>query len=113
MLYEVLIGICLLLLSPYLLAFFLRGVVYCQELTKQLKKKRGIEGAVAKWQELTPEQRMEAELHEAKAPPAKSIDTTNWLATPTPDEEKRMMNEAVYRNGLVEPKPTTFEEEKK
>ncbi len=107
MLYEVLIGITLLLLSPYLLAFFLKGVVYCQELTKQLKKKRGIEGAVAKWQELTQEQRMEAELHET---PPEKIDKTNWLATPTPDEEKRMMNEAVYRNGLVEPKPTTFED---
>lgn len=107
MFYEFLIIGGLLLLSPYLAAVFLKGVVICRQLIIKLKEKKGIEKTLAKWQELTPEQRMEADLQDTTQKEASK--DTSWLNTPSAEEEIRMMNEAVYKKGLVEPKPTVLE----
>lgn len=109
MLYELVIITILLLLSPYLFAIFLKGVVICRQLTAQLQKKKGIEEAVATWQSMNPEQRMEATIRDTASEVHKD---TSWLNTPSAEEEIRMMNEAVYKKGLVEPKPTVMEDDK-
>lgn len=102
-----------LLLSPYLLAFFLKGVVISQRLKEEIQKKKGMEKTVSTWVQMSPEQRMDATLKTEQGSESKK-EPTSWLESPPADAEIRMMNEKAYKSGLVHPPVgTKFEEEKK
>src|SRR5258708_26670623 len=84
-------------------AAFLYGCVLCKEVFKELyvPRKKGLEQAVEKWEQLSSEERMEVNRQAAKE--AKTF----WVNSPKPQEEEKEKNERVFREGLIHEYPET------
>ncbi len=106
----VLIIIAGLLIAPYLMYGWLFGLTLIKRLyDKEWKETKGLIGA---YEKLTPEQRMDLEIHrDQPTTPTqqqpKSDKTTQWLGSPTPQAELKSQNEQAFREGLVHKTPVT------
>lgn len=102
---EFIIGIGLVILTllvPYLVYGFVYGIVLTKRLiTREWKgKKQGLKEAVAEWQDMNSEERMEASTLQQEA-------ASRWLESPSPEEEEEIMNEKVYTEGIKHHLPET------
>lgn len=100
---EFLIFLIALFALPFVLSLWIWGWNLCKReyLDLKLSKKKGIEKAVQTWQKMSPEERMVADLEEeiSHVPVTK----TEWVASPSPKDEEKAMNERVFREGIIHP----------
>jgi len=93
------------LFLPYILFVWLYGVTLIKKLyEKEWIKQKGIKESVVKWEQLTPEERMEISRQEIS-----DSEWTKWLGSPTPQDEQRMRDEKVFQEGLVHPPKTDIQ----
>ena len=93
-----------IVLVPYLIWVVLFGYTLIKKLIeKEWQPKRGLVKAVARWEEMSAEQRMEVE----KQRIADKEEKGTWVTSPTAKEEEVAMNDKVYKEGLLHPMPTT------
>lgn len=98
-----------LLFVPYLMYGWLYGLTMFKRLwDREWKEAKGLIGA---YEKLTPEQRMDLEIHRDPTTPTqqqpKSDKTTQWLGSPTPQAELKSQNERVFTEGVVHKAPAT------
>ena len=93
-----------IVLSPYLIWIVLFGCTLIKKLIeKEWQPKKGLVKAVAKWEQMSAEERMEVE----KQRIADKDEKGTWVASPTAKEEEVAMNDKAYKEGLLHPMPTT------
>ena len=99
----ILIIVSSLLVAPYLLYGWLFGLTLVKRLyDRDWKKAKGL---LSGYERLTPEQRMNLEIHrdEPTTPTQqqpKDNNNTQWLGSPTPQAEIREQNKAVFEEGV-------------
>ena len=102
MIYIVIVASVIFL--PYLIWIVLFGCTLIKKLVeKEWQPKRGLVKAVAKWEGLSAEDRMEVERKSIKEKEEKS----GWVGAPSAKEEVVAMNEKVFKEGLTHPEVLT------
>ena len=103
---QVLIGLGILLVSPFYALLWVWGASLVKRvIDKDWNKPKGL---VEDYAKLTPEQRMDLEIHRDTTPtqqPPKSDNNSQWLGSPTPQAEVIAQNERVFQEGVAQTAP--------
>ena len=107
---QVLVGLGILLVLPFYVLLWVWGASLVKRaIDKDWNKPKGL---IEKYAQLTPEQRMDLEIHRDQPTPTtptnqapKDDGQSQWLGSPTPQTEIREQNEAVFQEGVTHPIP--------
>ncbi len=105
---TIIVWVFIIVAGPFLVFGFLYGVTMVKMLIEQNWKKP--KGLLSAYERLTPDQRMDLELHRdepttpTQAQP-KENNRTQWLGSPKPEVEIQSQSERVFQEGVVHSVP--------